>query len=198
MFNPAYLVKSPHGIFYLRWPIPKQLHPQKKASTLKLSLQTRNPRKALRLSRSLSQIGASLNEHGIEYRMRYDELRALLTNHFREFLEQAKTEMDATGPLSEFERQVHQTSKRIAKQASKTDTPLSFVKSDDDLLARFIDKYALEIQKGSVQYSWLGRELKNSYRDYLKAVLAYDKSLQSYDFEDNRHLSWVSLSRLRS
>lgn len=31
----------------------------------------------------------------------------------------------------------------------------------------------------------MGRELKNSYRDYLKAVLAYDQSLQSYDFEDN-------------
>ncbi|WP_377278479.1 DUF6538 domain-containing protein [Rhizobium sp. R86522] len=39
-------MKSRCGVFYLRWPLPKQLHPQKKASTLKLSLQTRDPREA--------------------------------------------------------------------------------------------------------------------------------------------------------
>ncbi|WP_436003563.1 DUF6538 domain-containing protein [Rhizobium sp. LjRoot30] len=72
LFNPAYLVKSRCGVFYLRWPLPKQLHPQKKASTLKLSLQTRDPRKALRLSRSLSQIGERLNEYGIAHGMRYE------------------------------------------------------------------------------------------------------------------------------
>ncbi|MEH3092257.1 MAG: hypothetical protein PGN20_09485 [Agrobacterium cavarae] len=119
MFNPAYLVKSRCGVFYLRWPLPKQLHPQKKASTLKLSLQTRDPRKALRLSRSLSQIGERLNEYGIAYGMRYDELRETLTDHFRQLLDKAKAEMNETGPLSELDRQMYETQKRIAKQARK-------------------------------------------------------------------------------
>ncbi|MBR0554994.1 site-specific integrase [Ciceribacter sp. L1K23] len=183
LFNPAYLVKSRCGVFYLRWPLPKQLHPQKKASTLKLSLRTREPRKALRLSRSLSQIGEQLNEHGIAYGMRHEELRGVLTEHFRQLLEEAKTEMNDTGPLSELDRQTYETSKRVAKQARKTDTPLSLVKSDDDLLDRFIEKYGLSISKGSAEYVWLEREMKLSFHGFVKAVLAYDKSLQRYDFE---------------
>lgn len=181
MFNPAYLVKSRCGVFYLRWPLPKQLHPQKKASTLKLSLQTRDPRKALRLARSLSQIGERLNEYGIAYGMRYDELRETLTYHLRQLLDQAKAEMNETGPLSELDRQIYETQKRIAKQARKTDTPLSLVKADDELLSRFIDKYDLDIQQGSTEYGWLGREMKLSFHSFVKDVLAYDKSLQRYD-----------------
>ncbi|MBX5231620.1 site-specific integrase [Rhizobium sp. NLR4a] len=183
MFNPVYLVKSRCGVFYLRWPLPKQLHPQKKASTLKLSLQTRDPRKALRLSRSMSQIGERLNEYGIAYGMRHEELRSVLTEHFRQLLNDAKTEMNDTGPLSELDRQTYETSKRVAKQARKTDTPLSLVKSDNDLLVRFIAKYDLDIKEGSSEYDWLDREMKLSFHGFLKAVLAYDKSLQRYDFD---------------
>lgn len=184
MFNPAYLVKSRCGIFYIRWPIPKQLHPQKKASALKLSLQTRDPRKALRLSRPMIHIGEQLNDHGIAYGMRHEDLRNILTEHFRQLLDEAKSEMGETGPLSEFERQIYETSKRVAKQAKKTDTPLSLVQSDDDLLTRFIEKYDLDMQKGSSEYGWLDREMKLSYHGFVKAVLAHDKSLQRYDLEE--------------
>ncbi|MDF0659285.1 MULTISPECIES: site-specific integrase [unclassified Rhizobium] len=184
MFNPAYLVKSRCGVFYLRWPIPKQLHPQKKASTLKLSLQTRDPRKALRLSRPMIQIGEQLNDHGIAYGMRHEDLRNVLTEHFRQLLDEAKAEMGETGPLSELDRQIYETSKRVAKQARKTDAPLSLVQPDDDLLARFIEKYGLDISKDSSEYGWLDREMKLSYHGFVKAVLAYDKSLQRYEFEE--------------
>ncbi|ARM89263.1 integrase family protein [Rhizobium sp. CIAT894] len=176
-------MKSRCGVFYLRWPLPKQLHPQKKASTLKLSLQTRDPRKALRLSRSLIQIGERLNEYGIAHGMRHEELRSVLTEHFRQWLNEMKSQMDDTGPLSELDRQTYETSKRVAKQARKTDTPLSLVKSDNDLLASFIEKYDLDIQEGSTEYGWLDREMKLSFHGFLKAVLAYDKSLQRYDFD---------------
>jgi len=195
LFNPAYLVKSRCGVFYLRWPIPKQLHPQKKASTLKFSLQTREPRKALRLSRSLSQIGERLNEHGIAYGMRHEELRSVLIDHFRQLLEQAKAEMHETGPLSELDRQIYETQKLVAKQARKTDTPLSLVQSDDDLLDRFIQKYGLTISKGSPEYLWLEREMKLSFHGFVKAVLAYDKSLQRYDFENGPTLSIMGTAK---
>ncbi|WP_436093867.1 DUF6538 domain-containing protein [Bosea sp. LjRoot237] len=55
MFTPAYLQRSKSGIFYLRWPIPRRLHPTNKPSTLRMSLKTRDPKAALRLSRSASQ-----------------------------------------------------------------------------------------------------------------------------------------------
>lgn len=115
--------------------------------------------------------------------MRHEELRSVLTEHFRQLLNEAKIEMNDTGPLSELDRQTYETSKRVAKHARKTDTPLSLVKSDDDLLARFIEKYGLDIQEGSSEYGWLDREMKLSFHGFVKAVLAYDKSLQRYDFE---------------
>ncbi len=115
--------------------------------------------------------------------MRHEELRSVLTEHFRQLLDEAKAEMNDTGPLNELDRQTYETSKRVAKQARKTDTPLSLVKSDDDLLARFIEKYDLDIQEGSSEYGWLDREMKLSFHGFVKAVLAYDKSLLRYDFE---------------
>ena len=184
MFNPTYLVKSRCGVFYLRWPIPKQLHPQGKPTTLKLSLQTRDPRKALRLSRSLSQIGERLNEYGIAAGMRYEEVRSVLTEHFRQLLNEAKAEMSDTGPLNDFDRQAYVTSKLVAKHAKKTDAPLSLIKSDDELLASFIEKYDLNISPDSVEYGWLEREMKLSYHEFTKSVLAYDKSLRRYNFSD--------------
>lgn len=124
-----------------------------------------------------------MNEYGIAYGMRHEELRSVLTEHFRQLLNDAKTEMNDTGPLSELDRQTYETSKRVAKQARKTDTPLSLVKSDNDLLVRFIAKYDLDIKEGSSEYDWLDREMKLSFHGFLKAVLAYDKSLQRYDFD---------------
>ncbi|WP_173975092.1 hypothetical protein [Magnetospirillum sp. LM-5] len=35
---PAYLHVSRHRVFYLRWPLPKALHPQGRPSTVKVSL----------------------------------------------------------------------------------------------------------------------------------------------------------------
>lgn len=183
MFNPVYLAQSRNGVFYFRWPLPKQLHPLGKPSTLKLSLRTREPRKALRLSRLLSQIGERLNEYGLNSSMRYDELRAQLTDHFRGLLHQAKEQIDATGPLTDMDRATYETSLLVAQQAKETDTPLSLLKSDDDLLARFIEKYDLQIKPGSREYRWLQGELKTSYESFLKAVLAYNGSLRVYDLE---------------
>lgn len=117
--------------------------------------------------------------------MRYEELRSALTEHFRGLLNQAKAEMDDTGPLNEMDRQAYETSKRVAKHAKKTDAPLSLVKSDDDLLARFISEYDLDIQPGSTQYGWLEREMKLSFHEFAKAVLAYNKSLTRYDLRDD-------------
>jgi len=184
LFNPSYLTKSRNGVFYFRWPIPKELHPARKPSTLKLSLSTREPRKALRLSRYLSQIGERVNEDGIAYKMRYEELRKVLIEHFRQMLAEAKAKMNDIGPLSELDKQIYKSSKSVAKHARETDAPLSLVQSDDDLLARFVEKYRLDIQKGSAEYRRLGRELKLSYHDYVKAVLDYDKSLGRYEFDE--------------
>lgn len=129
--------------------------------------------------------------------MRYEDLRSVLTEHFRQLLNDAKNEMNDTGPLNELDRQVYETSKRVAKQSRKTDSPLSLVKSDDDLLARFIEKYDLDIQKGSSEYGWLDREMKLSFHGFAKAVLAYDKVMLIGSDQTNSLTSFIGPPILR-
>ena len=53
MRQAAYLSTSRHGIFYHRLPIPPHLHPRRKLTDLKVTLGTRCPKVACRLSRTL-------------------------------------------------------------------------------------------------------------------------------------------------
>lgn len=126
--------------------------------------------------------------------MRYEELRSVLTEHFRRLLNEARAEMNDTGPLSELDRQAYETSKIVAKHAKKTNTPLSLVKSDEELLARFIKEYNLDIQPGSTEYGWLDREMKLSFHEFAKAVLAYNKSFQRYDFGQGPQATMADLA----
>ncbi|WP_394689192.1 tyrosine-type recombinase/integrase [Hoeflea sp.] len=183
MHNPSYILKSRNGIFYLRWPLPRELHPQKLPSDIKLSLQTRDQRKALRLSRLMIHIGEQFNNAGIAYHMDYQELRTALQNHFRALRDDTKKEIDAAGGLSPFDRDLYRTNLQIAEQANQRGTPLSLTKPDDELLARFIDKYGLDIAKGTDQYDQLERDMKRGYRRFIQDVLAYDAQFADFDLD---------------
>jgi integrase len=180
LHNPTYILKSRNGVFYLRWPLPREIHPQKLPSDIKVSLQTRDARKALRLSRPMIHIGEQYNNVGIACRMDYQHLRTTLQNHFRELRDQTRQEIDAAGGLSASDRDLYRTSLKIAEQANETDTPLSLTKPDDELLARFIDKYGLDIAKGTDQYDKLERDMKRGYRRFLEDVLAYDAAAADF------------------
>lgn len=207
MLNPTYLARSENGIFYVRWPLPKHLHPQNKASAIKLSLKTREPKKALRLARMLIQIGERLNEDGIARGMRYDELRALVAGHFRELLEKRKAKIDAEGRPSVWDRSIVVSSIEIAEQAKRDGTPLSLVTSDDEMLRKLIEKFGVDIPQGSTQYQWLSEEVKTGYVSHLKQLLDYDTSLDSYQLtplsqqsipEHNKQTDqkWMSIAEL--
>jgi hypothetical protein len=182
-------LKSRHGVFYLRWPLPRQLHPQKLAFDIKVSLQTRDPRKALRLSRPMIHIGEQYNSVGIACRMDYQHLRSTLQNHFWELRDQTRQEIDAAGGLSASDRDLYRTSLKIAEQAITTGKPLSLVKSDEELLARFIAKYDLDIAKGSDQYEKLERDVKRGHRRFLEDVLAYDADVADFDLDPPEQLA---------
>ncbi|AYG58005.1 site-specific integrase [Rhizobium jaguaris] len=181
MYIPSYLLKSRHGVFYFRWPMPKQLHPRQKAETIKISLQTRDPRKALRLSRSLIQIGEQLNEQGIAYGMRYDELHGLLKQHFRELLDTVKDEIDSQGRLTEKTRRDYELRLEATQQEIETDSPLSFGTSYQDLLAKFMTQYRVPFSDADKQYGWLKKDFKLAVRSFLKAVLDHDASYEQFD-----------------
>lgn len=115
--------------------------------------------------------------------MRYDELRALLSEHFKGQLQKKKAEIDAEGRLSLSQRQhiEHLRTSTLKAKADGSALALSNVE-DDELLRRFIAKFELNISPGTKQYEWLRTEIANSYVSYLGAVVSYDDSLDTYDF----------------
>lgn len=184
MFNPSYLQLSDDGVFYLRWPIPRCFHPAKKASTLRLSLRTRDRRIALRLSHLAGQIADNVIAAGSAHGMRYDEVRALLKDHFQQLLKHRVESINRTGPLSVLDRQTFQNSVLLAEESIAGPHGITIDdSSDSELLSRFIEKYRLVVEAGTEPYKWLHSELKKSYRDYAKAVLDHDSALNSYDFQ---------------
>jgi hypothetical protein len=66
-----------------------------------MSLKTRDPKAALRLSRSASQSAERLIEAGAKQGMRYDDIRALLRKHFQGLFDQRVEQIAASGRLSE-------------------------------------------------------------------------------------------------
>ncbi|MBO9396136.1 site-specific integrase [Shimia sp. R9_2] len=81
----SYLSTSRHGVFYLRLPIPRSAHPERRRTDLKVSLATREPRVAATLSRLLTVSGQSALAAASARGMRYDEIR----HHVQEYLKVA-------------------------------------------------------------------------------------------------------------
>ncbi|MBR9973068.1 site-specific integrase [Magnetospirillum sulfuroxidans] len=180
---PAYLHVSRHRVFYLRWPLPKALHPQGRASTVKVSLETRDKRRALQLARSLGYSAERLIAKGAATGMTYEDIRAAIKEHFRAMLERRKAGMAAEGRLDAEAVRMLQSSLRTAQDALERDTPLSLAdENDDELLGRFIGLYGLPIQKGSPAYRQLEVEFKRGWRDHCEAVLEHDKAFDKFTF----------------
>ena len=120
MGNPVYLTQSRHAVWYFRWPLPKSLHPQGRPSDIKVSLATRDRREALRLARSLGDLGETLTAQGIAQGMRYEDLRATLTKHFAQKLADKKAQIAEHGRLDPLTLAALRNSEAAAQQALET------------------------------------------------------------------------------
>ena len=103
MFVPSYLAVSRHGIYYFRWPLRVAASLKHRSSSVKVSLLTRDPKEALRLSRALSDSAQQLVHYGTERGMTFEEIRTLLTTHFSQMLAQRKLQIATNGRLTPVE-----------------------------------------------------------------------------------------------
>ncbi|MQB10836.1 hypothetical protein DXT96_13410 [Agrobacterium sp. ICMP 6402] len=127
------------------------------------------------------QIGEGFVEDGIAYRMRYDEIRAALTRHFKDLLEKKKQDIAATGRLTSSDREKYVARHHEVQTAIDNNAPIPTNKTEEELLATFIRKYQLNILPDSEQYGWLQRDIKPAFRSLIASVLAYDASLDHFD-----------------
>jgi hypothetical protein len=183
VFVPSYLAVSRHGIYYFRWPLRLAASIKHRPSSVKVSLLTRDP-EALRLSRVLSYSAQELVQYGTERGMTFEEIRKLLTTHFSEMLARRKLQIAASGRLTQLDKAALQNGRDFAAEAIQDGTALFPAGNDDDLVNRFMERYALNLQPGADAHTTLRTEIKRAYRDYCSSVLAYDRSLESYQFEN--------------
>lgn len=182
MHAPAYLHVSRHRVFYLRWPLPKALHPQGKPSTVKVSLDTRDKRQALHLARSLGYSAERLIARGAASGMTYEEVRALLKKHFTDLLERRKAQIAEAGRLDRETIAGLENGAGFAQEAVEGGEPLFTDEYENGVLARFAALHGLSLDPASPAYETLRSEFKPAYRDYCRAVVDYDRSLDSYSF----------------
>lgn len=78
MHIPAYLTLSRHSIYFFRYPLPKSVHSPGVAKDIKLSLHTRDSKRALQTARLLAHLGDIMVNKAIQSGMGYAEIRSVL------------------------------------------------------------------------------------------------------------------------
>lgn len=151
------------------------------ASSIRLSLRTREPRQALQLAMPLSYLARSITGRGVENGMDFKQLRTVLTDHFSRFLAARKAQIDETGPLPEADRMLMENTAAVAEM-ELADGEISREVADGT--ARdFIKRYELDIQPDGPLFEIFKRSIAQAQRDYAKAVLAYSADAESFDFK---------------
>lgn len=140
---PSYLVTSRFGHYYFRFPIPKHLHPERKQSSIRVSLDTRCPREALQLSRALSYAGIQLLQKPEIFGMDYLAIREMLFDHFKALRERMKERIHTHGRLTVQDKAALTNGNTLAQEALLRGD-YSLVGTDAEI-GRVIDDYALPI-----------------------------------------------------
>lgn len=175
----AYLSASRHGIFYFRYPLPRASHPAQKRAHIKVSLSTREPRKARQFARLLAVAGQSLMSHPNVLAMRYDEMRKHVQEHFSQMLREFRERIAADGPPSEGQLLPLRTTQTLATgtvadwlDLTQYDDAKAFVRS-------FCERRGIEEIPEGEGASLLAAELLKGYREYaaqaLDHIAAFDK-----------------------
>lgn len=176
---PSYLTKSRHGLHYFRFPLPSRLHPKRKQSSIRLSLDTRCPREALHIARALGYAGDQMLR-GMKG-MEYQAIRDVLHDYFKAALERHKQRLATHGRLSSEHADALRNSHHFAVEALEIDH--YEIMGNDTQIGHVIDAYTLPIKRDSADYTKLRTEYLKAYRDYCTAALEYDSNLENYDFK---------------
>ncbi|QQR39205.1 site-specific integrase [Devosia rhizoryzae] len=180
MFNPTYLQRSRHGIFYFRWTVPGEPEASSKAYSIKISLRTREPRQALQLASPLRYLTQMLIQRGVHRLMDHKQLRELVHSHFAKMVARAEARIDADGPLSKImQRQCNETIRLTQDQVADGFLSVEWAKQE---VAEFLQQYELQIEHTDELTDKLGTLIFKGRQAYLEAALNYSSKAETIDF----------------
>lgn len=92
MQNPTYLMLSRHNIYYFRYPLPREQGI--KPDYIRMSLGTREPKKALLLAKALYYYVSSMTEKYKMLLMKNNEAKTIVTEYCKKILDKRKHEIE--------------------------------------------------------------------------------------------------------
>lgn len=88
VFNPSYLLKSRHGLFYFRYPLPVGFHPYGKRDYIRISLNTYIKKEALASADLLRYCGSVLISQLQRLSMDYSDKINIIRTYFEKILKE--------------------------------------------------------------------------------------------------------------
>lgn len=178
----AYLSRSRHGVFYFRWPIPPRLHPDRKRSHVRISLRTRCPRMAQRLSRALVLAGQNQIEAASGSAMKYSDIRQHVLDHFRGMLVRFKEGVDESGPIGPERYAALKSTQSLADCDTDSWAAIVHPEGADGLLGAFCAARGIAVADLSAENRvWLLDALRNGHRAYADAARGHADTLAKFD-----------------
>lgn len=192
MYNPSYLIKSRHDIYYFRYPLP--VTQRGRAGRVSISLKTRCPREALKLANALEYHSNAILEELDYQSMDYKELVAVFKDHFAKLLKVKQMTMDEFGPLSKSEvtqmkRSIQLMDSMIENDVDCIETLRGSQKPREELdihksIMNISKLYELDIEPDSDEYELARKQYKYVFKNLYKDILTYNEQLTSYSMLD--------------
>lgn len=182
MRHPTYLLRSRHHIFYFRWPLPSLFRQNGKTAHIKISLQTREPKEALRLSTVLLDHVNYLMKQDWILTMDYIEIKAMVEAHFAKILEERKQEIDKHGPLLPFPMARLKRNIKGIEQSIDGTGEFSVFTEDDSDIAQIIRDYELDLTHSDKDRKRLKMMYWQAARAMMQHVIAYNESQEQFNF----------------
>lgn len=180
----AYLSRSRHGVFYFRWPIPAELHPGGERRHVRLSLRTRCPVAAERLSRVLALAGQSRIEAASTSSMKYTEIRQHVLDHFRGMLGQFKDRVGDSGPIGPVRYAALETTQWLADGDLDTWAGLIHPEGKDGLVQAFCAVRGIPAADLTEQKrAWLLDVLRKGHGAFAQAARGHVDALERFDLD---------------
>lgn len=183
MRNATYLSLSRHGIYYFRWPIPSTANQHGKASHIRISLRTRLPQVAQRLSRALIVSGQAVTNQPTGQAMRYDEMRQHVETHFRGVLQKYKDRLLSEGDGSGQRADALRRSVSLVEDDIWLEVASQPDEQGNDLLSQF-KAHAGVGRLTSEQDELLLQEYRKGYRSFLVSALEQHTTFEQYTLKD--------------
>ena len=179
----AYLCTSRHGIFYFRFPMPSEHHPDQKRSHLKVSLETREPRRAANLARVLTIAGQSALAQPMVRSMRYDDMREHVREHFTNLLQEFRERSATDGPANGLDMDALRAAQGLSEGDAGEWAAVTHGEGADGLLRAFCQARGISPEPEGRERDLMLAELQKGYREYITGALEDTADLDTLPLE---------------